>query len=305
VRATRAKPDRALAPSLRIGAVLGTSLRELDRAARRARAGKAAGVHALRIAIRRLRVVVRLGAPVLPSRDVALVVEDLEWLGDVSGALRDLDVLVTALDDLDRGGSPIVERGLAHLRRYVAEVRTAARSALDEALAGPRVSRLKTGLASLAAASTRRNAGELGTAADLVRPSWRKLRRAGRGISKDASPETLHRLRVRVKQVRYGLETVAPKPPKAVAAMGRRLVKLQRLLGTHHDAAAQQSWLQAEVAALASHPEALVAVGVADEWLRRRARRAARAVPKAWARLDRPRLVTAMWRELTERGGIA
>ena len=115
-----------------------------------------------------------------------------------------------------------------------------------------------------------------------IRRRLRKLRRRLAAVTDETPAQDLHRLRIQVKKLRYLLEFQA-----AESDDGRRgdaiagLKRLQNVLGRHHDAAEQFSWLRAVLGEGEVDPETAAAVG----WLladRHRAQRrsAARLVKK-------------------------
>jgi len=99
-------------------------------------------------------------------------------------------------------------------------------------------------LAAFAESAARREGEPLGAVAPhIIRPLLRAVLRAGRAVGTDATPEVLHRLRIRTKRLRYALETLHGLGGKAVKKTVARLEALQDLLGTHQDAATQVAWL--------------------------------------------------------------
>src|SRR5581483_1282124 len=82
-------------------------------------------------------------------------------------------------------------------------------------------------------------------AADLVRPLLRDALRAGRALGPDAPPAVVHRARIRVKRLRYALETLRGLGGPAVRKTTVRLARLQERLGEHQDAVTHRTWLLA------------------------------------------------------------
>src|SRR5213593_1468155 len=93
----RRAPGLVLSPDDGVGiavrAVVRFHLRTFVREEAGARAGEVEPVHQLRVATRRLRATLRLFRPVLPVALVRGARDDLAWLADAIGAVRDLDVL--------------------------------------------------------------------------------------------------------------------------------------------------------------------------------------------------------------------
>jgi CHAD domain-containing protein len=109
-------------------------------------------------------------------------------------------------------------------------------------------------------------------------------------------------LRVRVKRLRYALESLDGGGDDATRKLARRLAKLQDRLGRHHDAVSQRAWLRREVPVFAAEPDTLLAVGMEVERLARRARKLERRMPKWLKKTLRPKLVAAAFDELAAPG---
>jgi CHAD domain-containing protein len=302
----RRKPSRGVVPGPEVPvgvAARAAAAGELDNLTRElaaARAGKARGVHQLRVATRRLRALLALFEDALPPRVARALAGDLAELARAAGPVRDLDVLAKAVAKRGAKVDPALELAVATILRHVRERRAAAHAALAAALDEPRVGRLTERLAALARG---RGGGPPlhAVATGLVRPLVQKCLRAGRGVGDAASPAAVHRLRIRTKRARYALEALVPAGGDATRKLARRLARLQRLLGDQRDATTQRAWLADAASAFVGDAEALVAAGAVGEALRRRTKRLAKRVPAAWARVDRPKRIAAALREL-ERG---
>jgi len=283
-----------VAARISIAAALETMTHELQAA----RAGKIRGVHQVRVATRRLRAALELFHDALPRRAALALTEDLAELARAVGPVRDLDVLAEAIAQRGRKIDAALEPAVATILRHVRERRSASHALLVAALDGSGTRRLTERLALLARGHGGATAPMSAVAADLVRPLAQKVARAGRGVDVSATPAALHRLRIKVKRLRYALEVLDGLGADAARKLARRLAALQRLLGDQRDATNQRAWLADEMPAFVGDAEALVAVGAIGEALRRRAKRFLRDVPAACARIDRPKLVASVLREL-------
>ena len=102
-----------------------------------ARLGDTEGVHQLRVSARRLRSVIRTFLPIVRPEKIEPVVEDLRWLGQVLGAVRDLDVLDAHLrQESGDDAAPFIEA--------LAQRRAKARAALSQALNSEPLRRLSS-----------------------------------------------------------------------------------------------------------------------------------------------------------------
>src|SRR5438093_10344791 len=281
-------------------AVLRFHLRAFASAEPAARAGEVEPVHQLRVATRRLRTALRLFGPLLPARFAAAAHRDLAWLGGAIGALRDLDVLNELLRGQAARLDPALRRAGGPLGVMLQEQRARALAALGTALDAKRCRRLLERLA--ACADSRAPVGRgtrLGDVApDLLRPHVRAVVRAGRRLGPDAAPPDLHRLRIRVKRLRYAVETLRSLGDRSVREVLVRLERLQDTLGKGQDAATAIAWLRAYAATRGVPAASLLPAGALLQALARRARRRRRRGLKAWRRLERTRLLESVLKEL-------
>lgn len=300
----RRTPGLVLSPDdgvgLAVRAVVRFHLRTFVREEAGARAGEIEPVHQLRVATRRLRATLRLFRPVLPAALVRRARDDLAWVADAIGGVRDLDMLA---EQTTAGAARLdadSRRALAALGPVLQERRVAAHAALVVTLDSLRCRRLLARLTAFADSAAPVQKARLGDEApELVLAMLRAVLQSGRRVAADASPATLHRLRVRVKRLRYALETLEGLGGSAVRECRRRLVRLQELLGTHQDAVTGGAWLRQYGETAPVPARTLLAVGSLIEVLARRARKARQAFPEAWERLDRRRLRGAVATELT------
>jgi CHAD domain-containing protein len=214
------------------------------------------GVHQLRVALRRLRSVLKAfrGAARAPALDA--LDEGLKALARRLGPARDWDVFLSGLA-AEAAAALGEDRRLAGLARAAEAKRDAAYHALRRELDGPGFRRLVLdGAALLLRRPWRDGAGEDGAAAALDAPlaefaaallqkRWRKLRGGGEGIA-EHSLEALHELRLEAKRLRYAAELFAPLwGGKAARRFLKRLSALQEALGTVNDAAVARGLLAA------------------------------------------------------------
>lgn len=199
------------------------------------------GVHQTRVATRRIRAALRAFDDVLPPAEAARLTEDVRWLGRKLGAVRDLDVHLQHLDEyaeeLDAGELQSLDAYRTHLQQS----RREAHQALIAALASVRLTTLLEDYADLLL-RTSNYGGDLAglridqAAARIAAPTLEALLRRGRKIDDNAKARKLHKLRIRVKRVRYLLEYLSTPYAPALDKVGKRLAKLQDVLGDHQDA---------------------------------------------------------------------
>jgi CHAD domain-containing protein len=223
------------------------------------------GVHDLRVAVRRLRAILRaLDGSVEPAW-AERVRPELEQLGSAFGPLRDLDVFTAHLRDEAATLEDEDQVALAGVFRELADdhaaARTVALAKLDAAL--PTIDE------SLAAPAFADDEIELD---GVARKEVRRLRKSMR----DESDEALHRDRIRAKRVRYVAEALGEQ------RVAKRAKALQDAAGEHQDSVVAEERLRALAARV---PEASLVIGRLLE--RERARRpdARSEAQHAWKRL--------------------
>lgn len=201
-------------------------------------------IHDMRVAVRRLRAAVRAFAPGAPVSERFLAAE-LRWLGRALGEVRDLDVQTELLRNYLSRRPAQTREVLAPFSAQLADERAARHVRLRAALDSPRYARLLQRLDRFARGDYRRSTerdaasepiAELGGRA--VKHALRRVeKRAEHAVAAPAPPaEDLHLLRIRAKRLRYLLEFLGDLLGKPGRRVVKRLVRLQDLLGAHHDA---------------------------------------------------------------------
>ena len=214
-------------------------------------------LHRHRVAIRRLRAALREE----PLRT------ELRWVGDMLGAVRDLDVLIDYLR-LEAASLEAGERVAFHpMLLRLARRRASARRQLVEALDSPRYFGLLDSLELVQP--------ENPDDADRVRyeaaAQFRKLRKQVRLAGPAPDDYTLHELRKRAKRIRYAAERCSVAGDPSRRELGERAKALQDVLGVHQDAAVAELALR-ELVGEAARPVQALAIGRLIE--RQRARKA-------------------------------
>jgi CHAD domain-containing protein len=288
-------------------AVVRFQLRSFARVHDEARAGEAEPVHQLRVATRRLRAALRLFGPLLPARFAETTHRELAWLAQHIGAVRDLDVLLEAVRTRAARLDPELRKALGPVGVTIHDQRAAALAELAGALDSARGRRLVQRLGAFGDSPPRRRHDErLGTvAARLVAPLARAVGRAGRKLSPDSPPADFHRLRVRVKRLRYALEMLRGLGGKPVRRLLARLEQMQDVLGEGQDTVTQVVWLHAYAVRPDSPAASLLPVGALIQALARRGDKRRRRALKAWRRFDEDALVEAALADIRQARQVA
>jgi CHAD domain-containing protein len=241
-------------------------------------------LHQMRVAVRRMRAILRAARPMFQRGGVRPLREELAWLGTALGRVRDLDVmraylaaeLATLRPSERRAGKPLLERlgeAQARARREMLNQLDDRRySALLERLARfveqPPVTAAKVSLR------------------DLAAREFTRLSRMAEGLPKQPSDTELHAVRIQTKRARYAAELAARAVGRPAWRFVKRAKKLQDVLGEHRDAVIAEGRLRELLVAGLGRRTAFVAGRLAE---RQRTRRlAARAgAARDWRKLER------------------
>lgn len=238
-------------------------------------------LHDLRVAVRRLRAILKVSAPPLDEAWADELRDELDWLGDLLGPVRDLDVMLAHLRGADLEENE--RRALTPILKRLQRERTACRRSMLAALKSARYTALLDRLEEAARRPRTRSARPSPDA--VVAAAFKQLRKAMDKLDRAPSDRSLHRARIKAKRARYAAELVAPERGKRVAKFIAAAKSFQDVTGEHQDAvvtAEQLRELAAEV-----EPAAAFAAGRIAERQEARRREARAEVGPAWRKLER------------------
>lgn len=227
------------------------------------------GVHQLRVAVRRMRALLKVFRPLSSEPAVRALEGDLRWLAGELDTARDLDVFIAdvwrpALQDEIGQGSAAFGRALlaaqarAYLRMEAALESARSRTVLLEAAAWLEVGHW---LSDPALAAIREQPATA-FAATILEARTQTLRRQAARLE-TLDPEARHRLRLKGKTLRYVAEDLAglfPDHPRRVERFITATKALQDALGQLNDLATRPE-LARQVALAHGEPEAAFAAG--------------------------------------------
>jgi CHAD domain-containing protein len=250
-------------------------------------AGEIEPVHQLRVSSRRLRAAIELFAGVLYAASLKTYRRDVPWIARQAGAVRNCDVLEILFKEREAKLHPTLRDSLAPLNEAIAAERKATHAQLVHDLSSRRYANLAVRLAA-PAIKTARGRARLGIAApDLVAPMIRGIRKKGAKLAEDAPAEVFHKLRVRIKRLRYAFEMLAALAGKRHRKILERLEDLQELLGTYNDTNVAIAWLHSFASSAAAPASTVLAAGAMIQSLGSRAVKLRGQCLKAWQRFDR------------------
>jgi len=241
-------------------------------------------VHKLRVAVRRLRAVLRTAQPFLVAEWVDGLRDELAWLGGALGPLRDDDVMLERLRT-DATGLP--DEDCEALAKVISLVETERESARVAALAALTDDRYLGLLGTLETATRELPLLDMTLRLDtLALKELRRLEKVLALLDDDSSDEAMHAARIRGKRARYAAELAGPARGKRAQTLIARLKDLQDVLGDHNDGVVAEGRLR-RLAATARAPRAAFTAGRLAERRRTLADEARRNLPRARRRLAR------------------
>lgn len=253
------------------------------------------GVHQLRVGIRRLRAAFAVFRDVIPEAERTPLAGELRWLQQELGPAREWDVFVDTT--LSAVAKRLGNDGVTALRRAAeaqrAEAYERARAALNDRRTTDLLLCLEAWLDSRREQRTRAPVGpghegesEFGDrpimafAAELLETRHGRVHKLGSKVRK-LDQEKLHKLRIRVKKLRYATEffrdLYTDKDAKRYVAA---LKKLQEELGAVHDTMVAGTLIPRIEAAVG--PEVARAAGQLEGWCAARLRSERRRLAALW-----------------------
>jgi CHAD domain-containing protein len=199
------------------------------------------GIHQVRVGFRRFRVLLSLYGDLLPPDQIAWLKTETKAFGDALGLTRDLDVFLTELmEPLARKAA--AESDVAVLFRAARTARDRAHGEAVKLFTSRRYQRFMTRVNTWLSGAGWRTAPLHKTNDSAAHFAEAELNRRLDKITRRAksipslTPEKLHRLRIAIKKLRYGLEFFHPVlPHRRTARTGRTLKALQDALGSVND----------------------------------------------------------------------
>ena len=210
------------------------------------------GVHAMRVASRRLRSALRDFRSLLARRDITRLGEQSKVFADKLGGVRDQDVAIMRLEELARDAPPGVAPGLAALIAERQARRDAARIALTSALTPEALAKLERSFNERLDATNsdhgdkdeqhKRNAEKTNARPNFhdygrerIRKQFARLHKRAVSLYRPYDSEPLHELRIEAKRLRYALELFGVCWGGELSFAAEHVSDLQGALGDLHD----------------------------------------------------------------------
>lgn len=249
-------PKRADLAVDAIRAVLSRHVRHLLMADVAVRRDLPDSVHQMRVAARRLRSALATFEPLLDVEQAEYLRDELKWLANELGAIRDTEVMI---DRLDRHAQDLpdpadAQRARESVDAFLQRRLDAARSSALAALRSDRHQLLVDDLMSAAIDPPVTDGAYVPCSTallPLVAKTWKRLAKSIDELEIDGPSTTWHRARIKAKRARYAAESVADIFGKRMATLADDLAEVTDVLGDHQDAHVAQGILRE----LAAHAE--------------------------------------------------
>ena len=259
-------------------------------------------LHAYRVALRRARSLMSAGGDVYPAEELELLGALAESFAASTSALRDLDVLIEDFDDHVEQIAPTLRDGAMDLLAELRATRQLRHRGLVAEIDGDVHATLLRRWQTMGTVyrlggsepgpDAMRRSGQV--VDEAIRTAVHKLRVAGKKARGSGEPEKWHKVRKRLKRVRYLIALFSPLyEPGTFDATLSSMRKLQNRLGALQDEVVQTSLL-AEAGASAGGRAGLTA-GAMCEVAHGHGSRAIDRCEAAWEKFDRPRT----WKRIT------
>ena len=204
------------------------------------------GVHSMRVASRRLRSALRDFLPYLRKRGLTSVQKRLKKLADALGEVRDHDVAIMALEELEKKAPDNVSPTLKQFIDTRKERREQAREDLKSVLDKTQLDQLQSDFVAAVDAATAMD-GPKATSKPKPQITYLKMSRAvildrlkeleklSADVYKPFEVETLHDMRIAAKRLRYAVELFQSCWGRSIGTYAKRAARVQTALGDLHD----------------------------------------------------------------------
>ena len=295
-------PGDTVADAARKAIAFGVESMTLNQAA--AEGGDTESLHQLRVASRRLRASIELFSGAIYAGQLKIFRRDIPWIAGQAGEVRECDVTSDLLRDRAAKIDPALAESIAPLFEALDARRKSQHAVLYEMLASKRFHAL---VAKMSRPAIKKVAGArtLGAAAaQLMRTIARSAMHFGASLDDHAPAAAFHKLRVRIKRLRYALEMLKVLGGKRHKKTLARLEELQETLGMYHDVVVASAWLH-RYAEASAPPKTVLAAGALIQLLAAREAKLRRRCLKAWRRFERSDAIRDTLEEIRSAGRLA
>ncbi|MEK7350515.1 MAG: CYTH and CHAD domain-containing protein [Nitrospirota bacterium] len=199
-------------------------------------------LHQMRVATRQLRAILRATRPLLIPEWADSLREELRWLGQLLGLVRDLDV---QLAYFRQESAALEARDRRPLTQFIAHLEIQRNNAQEVLLNGLKSARYLDLIRRLQEAPHNPTAVESTmTVRDLAKQEFTKLRNAISQAGHTANNATIHKIRINTKRARYAAELAEPTIGKPATRFINKARAVQDVLGMHQDAIQAEAYIR-------------------------------------------------------------
>lgn len=282
-------PDNTVEAALRTAISTGLAMMRGEEPA--ALAGEVEPLHQFRVATRRLRTAVELFAPFMHAARVKMYRRDLRFIGNTAGAVRECDVIAQLIRAQAVKLDPQFSGALEPCYEAIAQSRAAAHQTFADMIGSKRYNRMVERISNPLVRKNGINNHVRECAPAMLVPMVQGVMRTGERLDEDAPVALFHRMRIRVKRMRYALEMFSAFGSKRHKKAMARLAEMQELLGTHHDLVTAALHLRTFADTEGVAAPTLLATGAMIDSLGKRQRKVAARCVKRWKKAERSDII--------------
>lgn len=201
------------------------------------------GVHAMRVASRRLRSALRDFTPFLRKRGLPSVQKRLKNLAAALGEVRDLDVALMALEEIEQRApadvSPVLKLFIDKRKAQRERAREELQAVLDKSqltqLQSDFVPAVETATATQKAKGATAQVTYRKMSRTVILNRLKELEKLSTDLYKPFEVEALHEMRIAAKRLRYALELFQSCWGRSISSYAKRTARVQNALGNLHD----------------------------------------------------------------------
>lgn len=199
------------------------------------------GVHAMRVATRRLRSALRDFSLLMKKKPLKKVKKDLKQIADALGLARDQDVAIVALEKLkSQAETASLKSGIEKLIKERRTVRRRAQINLMETIGITKTNELQERFATAIDKATQRKKSARvisfnQAGRDVVEQSLQEFLDLSASLHAPFSIEKLHELRIAAKRLRYAIEIFVACWGEKIVPFAKEIAEMQSFLGEVHD----------------------------------------------------------------------
>ena len=200
------------------------------------------GVHSMRVASRRLRSALRDFMPYLRKRGVNSVQKRLKNLAGALGEVRDHDVALIALEEIEKRAPADVSLVLKQFIDTRKEHREQAREQLKAVLDKAQLDQLQADFVAAVDSATSTKGSQpapqityLKMSRAVILDRLKELEKLSTDLFKPFEVETLHDMRIAAKRLRYAVELFQRCLGRSISTYAKRAARVQTALGDLHD----------------------------------------------------------------------